>query len=446
MRSLKFLAYVLAFVSALVGAFDVLKNKMPIGLALWFPKLLAGAVSPFAFLFGLAGAMLGLVTRSPLALAAGAYGAYATGRYVSRVTAFADGFEQAFGENWRGRIPRPLEAKMLPGHWTWRVSRTPEIEPRRDVPFATIPGTERRVLCDLWSPAPGVERSGLAFLYLHGSGWFLGDKDLGTRFLLRHLAAQGHVVMDIAYRMSPETDMFGMVGDAKRAVAWMKENGERFGVNPERIVIGGGSAGAQLALLAAYTPDDPRLTPDDLQRVDLEVRGVVSFYGPTDLIASYYHSHQHLLTRDLPRRLEDNPETLIHRAGEALLGDMYERPGLNKPLRTGAFASLLGGHPDQAPEMYELFSPVCHVHPGCPATLLIHGQDDFLVPARATSAMAQKLREAGVPVVLLLLAQTDHAFDLVLPRWSPPAQSAIYELERFLALLATAEPVAVPTT
>lgn len=446
MRGLKFLANVLAFVSALVGAFDVLKNRMPIGLALWFPKLLAGAVSPFAFLFGLAGALLGLVSRSPFALAAGTYGAYATGRYVRRVTDFNDGFAEAFGENWERSIPQGLEAKMLPSHWTWRISPPPEIEPRRDVPFATIPSTERRVLCDLWLPPAEVDRSGLAFLYLHGSGWYLGDKDLGTRFLFRHLAAQGHTVMDIAYRMSPETDMYGMVGDAKRAVAWMKQNGERFGVNPERIVIGGGSAGAQLALLAAYTPDDPRLNPDELQGTDLTVRGAVSFYGPTDLVASYYHSAQHRLTRGLPRRLEDNPETVINRAGERLLGDMYERPGLNKRLQTGAFVYLLGGHPDQAREMYELFSPVNHVHPGCPPTLLIHGQDDFVVPAPATSEMARKLRDAGVPVVLVLLAQTEHAFDLVLPRWSPPAQAAIYELERFLVLLASPRPAATPAS
>lgn len=437
MKVFKSLANALALISAVVGVFVVLKNKMPVGLVLWLPKLLAGAVSPFAFLFGLTGALLGVITRSPLAIAGGVFGASASARYLRRVTAFEDGFADAFGPDWWQRIPDERKTEMLRGHWTWRVPRPPEAEWLRDLAFATIPDTKRRLFCDLWLPPGGVNSSGLAFLYMHGSGWYLGDKDYGTRFLFRHLAAQGHAVMDIAYRMSPETDMFGMVGDAKRAVAWMKQTGAQFGVAPGRIVIGGGSAGAQLALMAGYTPDDPRFTPEDLRGLDLTVSGVVSIYGPTDLTASYYHSGQHRLTRGLPRRLEDNPETLIHRAGEALFGEHYDRPGLNKRFQTGAFVYLLGGHPEDAREMYELFSPISHVHPGCPATLLIHGQDDFVVPVEATEVMAEKLRQAGVPVVLLVLPQTDHAFDLVLPRWSPSAQSAIYELERFLALIPT---------
>ena len=43
--------------------------------------------------------------------------------------------------------------------------------------------------------------------------------------------------MDVAYRLCPEVDIYGMVGDVKRAVAWMKANASRYGVNPEKIVI-----------------------------------------------------------------------------------------------------------------------------------------------------------------------------------------------------------------
>ena len=63
--------------------------------------------------------------------------------------------------------------------------------------------------------------SGLAVVYLHGGAWYGLDKDVGTRPLFRHLAAQGHVVVDVAYRLFPETDLPGMVADAKRALAWV---------------------------------------------------------------------------------------------------------------------------------------------------------------------------------------------------------------------------------
>ena len=57
------------------------------------------------------------------------------------------------------------------------------------MPFWNLP--DRRLLCDLWQPLRGVAPSGLALVYLHGSAWYLLDKDFFTRPFFRHLAAQG---------------------------------------------------------------------------------------------------------------------------------------------------------------------------------------------------------------------------------------------------------------
>jgi acetyl esterase/lipase len=83
-----------------------------------------------------------------------------------------------------------------------------------------------------------------------------------------------------------------MVDDAKRAIAWMKAQGPAYGVNPQRVVVGGGSAGGHLGLLAAYTPTEAALTPPDVQGHDLSVRAVISCYGPTDLRAYYEYTRQ----------------------------------------------------------------------------------------------------------------------------------------------------------
>ena len=85
---------------------------------------------------------------------------------------------------------------------------------------------------------------------------------------------------------------------------------------------------------------------------------------------------------------------------------------------------LLGGHPEQAPEAYALYSPLTHIHPACPPTLLIQGADDMITPALATLAFHQKLEEAGVAAVNVIYPHTDHAFDLFFPRLSPAAQSS----------------------
>jgi acetyl esterase/lipase len=91
-------------------------------------------------------------------------------------------------------------------------------------------------------------------VYLHSGAWCGLDKDFCTRPLFRHLAAQGHVIVDVAYRTFPETDLPGMVADAKRAVAWVKTHAADLEVRPDRIVLAGG----HLALLAAYSHDDPQ--------------------------------------------------------------------------------------------------------------------------------------------------------------------------------------------
>ncbi|MDH4138734.1 MAG: prolyl oligopeptidase family serine peptidase [Anaerolineae bacterium] len=101
----------------------------------------------------------------------------------------------------------------------------------------------------------------------------------------------------------------------------------------------------------------------------------------------------------------------------------------------GRLDILLGGHPHDALYAYQLASPITHVHPGCPPTLLIQGDQDLLVPVDATRELYTKLVESGVPAINVVFPWTDHAFDLFLPQISPPAQSALYDVDRFLALL-----------
>lgn len=187
---------------------------------------------------------------------------------------------------------------------------------------------------------------------MHGSGWWVLDKDFGTCPCFRQLAAQGHVIMDVAYRLCPEVDIYEMVGDIKRAVTWMKANAAFYQVNPERIVLGGASAGGHLAMLASYGPHHPLLSPPDVQGCDLSVRAAVSYYGPTDLRACYRHTDQ--------KRLIGLPKVEIGLPGAA---DMKKNM-----TDVGRLDTLLRGHLHEVPEVYELASPVTHVHTGCPPT------------------------------------------------------------------------------
>jgi acetyl esterase/lipase len=402
-----------------MGVLFFIRSTPPPGFSVMFAKLTASALSPYWAIIGAVGAVIGWIYQAIWAIPMGIVGAGTMIWYVWRCTRDHKGFKDAFGADWSDHILPQQTKHMVQKRWTWflKMKASPEPSWERDFAFWTIPDTDRQLLCDIWRPADS-NVSGLAFIYFHGSAWWIGDKDMLTRPFFRHLVAQGHTVMDVAYRLCPEVDIYGMIGDVKRAIAWMKANASRYGVDPKKIVLGGGSAGCHLALLAAYTPQHPELTPEDIKDADLSVRGVISYYGPTDLLAEYKH---YMWIKFYSKE----PPVPI---GKKLDSNMRMR-------YAGRLDILLGGHPQDALYAYQLASPITHIHPGCPPTLLIQGDQDLLVPVDTTRALYTKLVESGVPAINVVFPSTDHAFDLLLPQINPAAQSALYDVDRFLALL-----------
>lgn len=415
------LAYILSGLSLLMSIFLLVRLSLPLGFLIWIPKVLAGALAPFWAIVGAIGAIAGWLYEAYWAIPMGIIGASMMILYVWRCTRDHTGFEDAFGADWSDQITLEQTRHMVQKRWSWflKMKASPEPTWERDISFWTLPGTDRDLLCDIWRPANG-DLSGLVVVYVHGGAWYFMNKDVGTRPFFRHLVAQGHTVMDVAYRLCPETDIYGMIGDVKRAIAWIKANADRYGVDPEKIVLAGGSAGGHLAQLAGYTPEHPEFTPEDVSGADLSVCGVVSYYGFTDVMAMYQYMKV--------QKLEDPPPAPV---GENLgsFGGMryYAR-----------FDVLFGDWPEDAPDLYQLASPITHGLPGSPPTLLIQGEQDIYCPVDATRTHYAKLAESGVPAINVTFPWTDHAFDLILPQLSPSAQSALYDVDRFLGMLLNA--------
>lgn len=431
---MKRLARLFALLSVAFGSLHYIEAASQRTMLLLLPRVLAGALSPLLTLLGALAAGVGLLRRDGRAFLGGLLGAALSGYYFSRVTARHDGFERAFGDAWAERVPPSRRAMWASQRWEPRTPEWPEPRWQRDLAFWTVPGpegAERPLLCDLWQPPEGVEPSGLAFIYLHGSGWHYLDKDTATRPMFRRLAAQGHVCMDVAYRMCPEVQWREMLGDVKRAIAWMKAHAAEYGVDPAQVVISGGSAGGHLALLAAYTADRPGFAPADVGDTDTSVAGVASFYGPPDLRAFYEFGRERY-----PAHLDPNAAML------AFSLPLMRKLGIDPDVGQVVFgpsemiAGLVGGRPEDCPEDYALASPITHAGPGCPPSLILQGGYDFGVRPDPVRQLHHVLTTAGVPVVYVELPFVDHGFDLFLPEVSPPAQAALYDLERFLALLA----------
>jgi acetyl esterase/lipase len=355
-------------------------------------------------------------------------------RYINQVTKSHQAeFASAFGTDWQQRLATRTP-KMLQHHWSpVRYSNSGARE-ERDVTFAVVPETKRKLLADLWLPPQGVPPSGIAFLFFHGSAWHFFDKGMGMEPTFRHLAAQGHVVMDVSYRLAPEADLVGMVGDVKRSIFWMKTNAGRYGVDPRRIVVAGASAGGQIAMLAAYSPDERELTPVDLLGQDTTVEGVVSYYGPADM-----------------RAYIDHEAGRMTRTGTRATKKVALRPG---PMNLEQMMlNVMGGMPDEVPHAYDVAHVASHVTSQAPPSLIFQGEYDFIVQPSAVHDLVAALHAAHVPVIYIEYPETDHGFDCatVFPKsngvnlpvdsqFAPPTESALYDLDRFLGLLAEGEP------
>jgi acetyl esterase/lipase len=235
----------------------------------------------------------------------------------------------------------------------------------------------RRARLDVYLPAGPAPPGGRpALLALHGGGWRGGGKEEYGRSLAR-LVERGLVVVAVDYRLSrPGAPSWpGILDDVRAAARWVNRHANEFGIDPGRVAALGASAGGHLALLLAV---DDRPAP---------VRAVIDFYAPTDLPA--------LAAAD-----------------------------------TGAGRSLglfLGGAPGQVPGRYEAASPLRRVRPGAPPVLILHGDDDILVPPAQSQALAEALERAGVPHRLVIVAGARHGFGL-----EAAGRDLVPEILRFL--------------
>ena len=410
---------------------------------IWLPKLWAASWSPFLAIAGLAGAFLGWSNRDRKSVVAGLAGAITGFFYTTRVTGQKDPFAPVFGDHWEDRIPSQLKMRLPSRRYQLVQPAPPKVPGQRNVVIGTSGSPGHPLLCDIWEPHNCVSRTGLAIIFLHGGAWQAVDKDFLIQPLIRRLVGQGHVMIDVAYSLSPEANLDQMLCDVKQAILWMKSHASEYGIHPDRIVLMGEAGGAHLALLAAYDPDHPAFHASSPE-ADISVRAVVTISGITDLQAFFREygetnpkqpEYSAQITDDLRPRIHD--KTWLDRfLTRSRIFPAYRHANLpGGPL---LLVYLLGGTLREIPEVYRLGSPLAHVGPHCPPTLILHGEDDFVVNVSHGRRLHQALVDAGVPSIYIEYPNTVHAFDQyfgVSRRIAPAAQSSTYYIERFLALM-----------
>jgi arylformamidase len=237
---------------------------------------------------------------------------------------------------------------------------------KRDIPYTTE-ADEKRTL-DIYSP-PGAKDLPVVF-WIHGGGWQAGDKsDVKTK--PQWFMDKGFVFVSTNYRLLPAVDMGTLIRDVAKSFRWVQDHAAEYGGDPKRVLVGGHSAGAQLA--AIICTDEKYLKE---QGVSFDVLiGCVPVDGDTyDVPASIEVAETRWRVHHLP------PAKSGHR----------EKFG-NDPAK----------HHD--------FSAVYHVAPGkgIPPFLILYvsGQPDTNAQALRLGAV---LKDAKIPVRLFGMRDTYH--------------------------------------
>jgi acetyl esterase/lipase len=237
-------------------------------------------------------------------------------------------------------------------------------------------------------PVPGI-------VFVHGGGWRTGVRDNFTPMAIR-MAERGYAAATITYRLSPEALYPAAVLDARAAVRWMRMHAAEYGIDQNRIAIGGGSAGGQIAALAGVTDGLVRFDPDDGPGVvSSAVQAIVNIDGLSDF------------SSEAARSYEDDPA--------------------KQPSSAGAW---FGGRYAEKEALWREASPLFYVNAKTPPILFIgSGQPRFSL---GREEMVARMREMGVPSRVMVLPDTPHSFWLFDPWLGPTVEATVGFLDEYL--------------
>jgi acetyl esterase/lipase len=231
-------------------------------------------------------------------------------------------------------------------------------------------------LLDVWRLPDLPETPAPVLLFVPGGAWVQGTRVLQGHTLLSHLVRQGWVCLTMDYRVSPVHRWPRHIADVNAAIAWARANVDTFGGDRDFVTLAGCSAGGHLAALAGLTPGDPEFRGELPEHADTSVDAVVGIYGRYDW---------------------QDRSTAARRNFQGFLERVVVRRSQSRH-----------------PEVFAAASPVARIRADAPPFLLIHGEQDTIIPVDEARQFATALRAASNnPVQYCEIPRAGHAFDLV---------------------------------
>ncbi|HEY0656361.1 MAG TPA: alpha/beta hydrolase [Chryseosolibacter sp.] len=237
---------------------------------------------------------------------------------------------------------------------------------------------------DIYQPTRDVYDKAPVIVYIHGGAWIGGFKESinfnrfnQAAFTLRE---SGYAIVSVNYTLAhPDKSPFpDCIKDALDAVAWLNQHAQQYNFDIENIGLLGESAGAHIAMMAAYSQDS------------LRFNYVVDIYGPTQL-AGVLHTP-----------MLDTLNTFVGKFSE----------GYQSRLSPEKYIFGLDPKRDSAVvlQIAERYSPYNYLSASVPPTLIIHGDLDRVVPVSQSTRLQRKLDSLGVINDIHIVQGADHNF------------------------------------
>ena len=219
----------------------------------------------------------------------------------------------------------PVEARAL--YRERRGFTQPAAPTIADVRDLSAEGPHGPIPLRLYRPLGAEGSASLpALVYFHGGGWVIGDLDTHDTLCREIANGSGCAVVAVDYRMGPEHRFPAAVDDCIAATAWVRREAHSLGVDPDRLAVGGDSAGGNLAAVVSIAARDAG---------DVAIRYQLLIYPATDMRRSApshtTNGEGYLLTRDtiayfLGHYITDPRHHVDWRASPLLHGDLSNLP------------------------------------------------------------------------------------------------------------------------
>ncbi len=266
-----------------------------------------------------------------------------------------------------------------------RADDEPSYTRQEDVIYGRKFGTA--LTMDVFTPKQDAR--GVGLILVVSGGWFSAHEAIAVP-LIEPLVERGYTVFAVVHGSQPKFTIPEILQDMNRAVRFIRHHAEDYGIDPDRIGIYGGSAGGHLSLMQGVAGDagNPK-AKDPIERTSSRVQAVACFFPPTDFL-NYGKTGENALGRGI---LENFKAPF----------DFHELDP-----RQHKFVPIT--EEERVLEIGRDISPVNHVSPDDPPTLIVHGDADKLVPIQQAELIVEKLKEAGVEAKLVVKPGAGHGW------------------------------------